>query len=83
MNKLSYQCGTSRTKNNRNCIVDCSRSGEQNRLLPSFKVKKKKEKDSRSSPPQSTEAAQLNEVGPKAYIGAPAYMTSGTASRRE
>ena len=33
--------------------------------------RKERKKDSRSSPPQSTEAAQLNEVGPRAYIGAP------------
>mgnify|MGYP001796023120 CR=1 FL=1 len=30
-----------------------------------------RKKDLRSSLPQTTEAAQLNEVGPKAYIGAP------------
>ena len=32
---------------------------------------KKKKKDPCSLPPQSTEAAQLNEVGPKACIGEP------------
>ena len=31
------------------------------------KLKKERKKNSRSSPPQSTEAAQLNEVRPKAY----------------
>ena len=32
--------------------------------------KKERKKDLHSSPPQTTEAAQLTKVGPKAYIGA-------------